>query len=238
MHLNLNKQIIITATILIAVIALFQFSHLDIFVQSFFYNFDSKSWLIDKDEPILKFFLYDGMKIFLILIAVAILFSLIFLRKKKIIQEYKKGLIIVLLSAIFIPLMIGSLKAISNTPCPCNIVNFNGIYPDIKVFDSYPKDFVQPSKAKCWPAGHASGGFALLSLFFLFKSQKNRKKSIIFALLVGWSMGLYKMFVGDHFLSHTIITMVLSWLIILLIVKLTEKFERYNFEKSTKIQLL
>ncbi len=51
-------------------------------------------------------------------------------------------------------------------------------------------------------------------------------------------MGLYKMFVGDHFLSHTIITMVLSWLIILLIVKLTEKFERYNFEKSTKIQLL
>ena len=73
-----------------------------------------------------------------------------------------------------------------------------------------------------------------LVYFFLFKSQRIEKKSIIFALLVGWSMGLYKMFVGDHFLSHTIITMVLSWLIILLIVKLTEKFERYNFEKSTK----
>ena len=109
---NLNKQIVITATLLIAVVALFQFSDLDIFVQNFFYNFDSKSWLINKDEPILKFFLYDGMKIFLILIGVAILFSLIFLRKKKVIQEYKKGLIIVLLSAIFVPLMIGSLKAV------------------------------------------------------------------------------------------------------------------------------
>ena len=226
MHLNLNKQIIITATILIAVIALFQFSHLDIFVQSFFYNFDSKSWLIDKDEPILKFFLYDGMKIFLILIAVAILFSLIFLRKKKIIQEYKKGLIIVLLSAIFIPLMIGSLKAISNTPCPCNIVNFDGIYPDIKVFDSYPKDFVQPSKAKCWPAGHASGGFALMACFFLFKTQLNKKRALGVALVVGWSMGLYKMLLGDHFLSHTIITMIMAWLIILIIVKLTQFKQR------------
>ena len=95
--------------------------------------------------------------------------------------------------------------------------------------------FVQKSKIKCWPAGHASGGFALLSLFFLFKTEKNRKKSIVFALIVGWSMGLYKMFVGDHFLSHTIITMVLSWLLILLIVKIIEKFERYKLEKSTKI---
>ena len=226
MQKNLTKQIVITVMLLIAVIALFQFSNLDIFVQNFFYNFESKVWLIDKDEPILKFFLYDGMKIFLILIAVAILFSLVFLRKKRLIQEYKKGLIIVLLSAIFVPLMIGSLKAISNTPCPCNIVNFNGVYPDIKVFDSYPKDFIQPSKAKCWPAGHASGGFALMALFFLFKTPKNQKKALIGALIVGWSMGSYKMLLGDHFLSHTLITMIMAWLIILIIVKLTQFKQR------------
>ncbi|MBU0924005.1 phosphatase PAP2 family protein [bacterium] len=226
MQKNLTKQIIITVMLLIAVIALFQFSDLDIFIQNFFYNFELKVWLIDKDEPILKFFLYDGMKIFLILIAVAILFSLVFLRKKRLIQEYKKGLIIVLLSAIFVPLMIGSLKAISNTPCPCNIVNFNGVYPDIKVFDSYPKDFIQPSKAKCWPAGHASGGFALMALFFLFKTPKNQKKALIGALIVGWSMGSYKMLLGDHFLSHTLITMIMAWLIILIIVKLTQFKQR------------
>lgn len=226
MQKNLTKQIIITVMLLIAVIALFQFSDLDIFIQNFFYNFELKVWLIDKDEPILKFFLYDGMKIFLILIAVAILFSLVFLRKKRLIQEYKKGLIIVLLSAIFVPLMIGSLKVISNTPCPCNIVNFNGVYPDIKVFDSYPKDFIQPSKAKCWPAGHASGGFALMALFFLFKTPKNQKKALIGALIVGWSMGSYKMLLGDHFLSHTLITMIMAWLIILIIVKLTQFKQR------------
>lgn len=223
---NLNKHIIITAILLVAVIALFQFSNLDIFVQSFFYNFDTKNWLINKDEPILKFFFYDGIKNLLILFAVIIFFSLIFLRKKELIQEYKKGLIIVLLAAIFVPVIIGSLKAITNTPCPCNIIYFNGTYPDIKVFDTYPKDFIQTSKAKCWPAGHASGGFALMALFFLFKTPINQKRALISALVIAWGMGTYKMLLGDHFLSHSIITMIMAWLIILIIVKFTQLKQR------------
>lgn len=232
---NLNKHIIITAILLIAVIALFQFTNLDIFVQSFFYNFDTKNWMIDKSEPILKFFFYDGIKNSLILFAVAILFSLLFLRKKNFVQEYKKGLIIVLLSAIFVPVLIGSLKAVTNTPCPCNIIYFNGTYPDKKVFDSYPKDFVQKSKVKCWPAGHASGGFALMALFFLFKTAKNQKRALIGALIIAWSMGIYKMLLGDHFLSHTIITMLMAWFIILIIVKLTQFKQKDKIEESTKI---
>jgi len=223
---NNNKQIVITAFILIAVIALFQFTQLDIFVQNLFYNFEAKKWIIDKDEPLLKFFFYDGIKNLLIVFAFAIFLSLVFLRKNELVQEYKKGLIIVLLAAIFVPSIIGSLKAITNTPCPCNIVHFNGIYPDVKVFDSYPKDFVQPSKAKCWPAGHSSGGFALMALFFLFKTPTNQKKALAGALVIAWSMGTYKMLLGDHFLSHTIITMLMSWIIILIIVKLVKFKQR------------
>ena len=61
-----NGQIIITAFLLIAVIALFQLTELDIFVQNFFYNFETQNWIIDKNEPILKFFFYDGIKILFI----------------------------------------------------------------------------------------------------------------------------------------------------------------------------
>ena len=232
---NNNKQIVITAFLLIAVIALFQFSNLDIFVQSFFYDFDKKSWLIDKNEPILKFFFYDGIKNLLLFFGLLILVSLIFFRKNILVQEYKKGLIIVLLSAILVPSIIGFLKDITNTPCPCNIVYFNGTYPDKKVFDSYPKDFIQKSKVKCWPAGHASGGFALMALFFLFKTPKNQKKALFVALIIGWSMGTYKMLLGDHFFSHTIITMLMAWLIILIIVEFIQTKQRQKIEKSTKI---
>lgn len=232
---NNNKQIVITAFLLIAVIALFQFSNLDIFVQSFFYDFEKKSWLIDKNEPILKFFFYDGIKNLLLFFGLLILVSLIFFRKHILVQEYKKGLIIVLLSAILVPSIIGFFKDITNTPCPCNIVYFNGTYPDKKVFDSYPKDFIQKSKVKCWPAGHSSGGFALMALFFLFKTPKNQKKALFVALIIGWSMGTYKMLLGDHFFSHTIITMLMAWLIILIIVKFIQTKQRQKIEKSTKI---
>ena len=232
---NMNKQILLTTILLIVVICLFQFTNLDIFIQSFFYDFESKNWLIDKNEPILKLFLYDGLKKAIIIFNVLILIALIFFRKKQIIQEYKKGLLIVLLSAIFIPSIIGTLKAITNTPCPCNIINFGGTYPDIKVFDKYPEDFIQKSKAKCWPAGHASGGFALMSLFFLFKKPKHQKIALIGIIILAWSMGTYKMLLGDHFLSHTIITMLLAWIIILTIVKFTTYTQRQNIEKPTKI---
>ncbi len=57
-----NKQIAITILLLVFVIALFQFTDFDIYIQSFFYDFETKSWIIDKNEPILKFLLYDGLK--------------------------------------------------------------------------------------------------------------------------------------------------------------------------------
>lgn len=232
---NLNKQLIISTFLLIFVIGFFQFTNIDIIIQNYFYNFETKSWLIDKDEPILKFFLYDGLKKGLIIFGVFILILLIFFRKYEFVKEYKKGLIILLLSSIFVPTIVGSLKAITNTPCPCNIEHFGGEYPDIKVLDKYPEDFIQKSKAKCWPAGHASGGFALMALFFFFKNPRNQFFGLIGAITLGWSMGTYKMLLGDHFLSHTIITMILAWIIILTIVKLTQLKEKEKLEKSTKI---
>lgn len=231
----MNKNILITSIIVVFIIILFELSDFDIFVQNFLYDFESKTWLVNKSEPIFKFFFYDGIKVVLIILALSLLFSLIFLRKKRLIQEYKKGLIIVLLSLVFVPLIIGSLKAVTNTPCPCNIEHFNGNYPNIKVFDTYPKDFVQQSKAKCWPAGHASGGFALMALFFLFKKPLNQKKGLIIGLSIGWMMGIYKMIIGDHFLSHTIITMLSAWLIILIIAKFIYNNKGTQNEKPTKI---
>ena len=230
---SINFQIIITAILLIVVISLFELTNLDIFIQNYFYNFDTSKWILNKNEPILKFLLYDGLKKALILFAVSILFILIFLRKNERIKKYKKGLIIVLLSAIIIPITIGSLKAVSNTPCPKNIDFFGGNYPNIKVFESYPSNFVQEKKAKCWPAGHASGGFALLSLFFLFKKRKNKILIVSFSFVLAWSMGLYKMLIGDHFLSHTIITMLIAWIEILIIAKIIYKYKGNKSEKPT-----
>jgi membrane-associated PAP2 superfamily phosphatase len=74
-----------------------------------------------------------------------------------------------------------------------------------------------------------SGSFALMALFFLFKNPINQRLALGVALIVGWSMGTYKMLLGDHFLSHTIITMLMAWLIILIIVKFVQNKIKVNY---------
>ena len=224
--MNSKRHIFLTFILLIASILFFGFSSLDKTVQDLFYNSNSQEWLLDKHLEPYKFIFYDGIKKLLILFALSILIALLFFRRKELVQHYKRGLLIVLLSAIFIPLITGALKKSTNMPCPKNEIHYGGIYPSTKVWEHYPKSFEQPSKIRCFPAGHASGGFALLSLFFLFKSRRNKIKALILALSVGWSMGMYKMMIGDHFLSHTIITMLLAWLIVLIIASLLKEKEK------------
>ena len=104
-------------------------------------------------------------------------------------------------------------------PCPKNEILYGGSMPRTAVWQKYKEPFNKMPHIACWPAGHASGGFALLSLYFFFKSKRKRRVAIITALIVGWAMGLYKMLIGDHFLSHTVITMLIAWLLILIIAK-------------------
>ena len=222
--LTINKQIFITILMIFFTIILFAYTNLDEIVQDYLYNFNTHNWILDRNMQPYKFIFYDGIK--KLLIAIGVLFLFAFFMKK--FKEYKKGILIVVLSAIIIPVFIGFLKRETNMPCPKNIVRYGGVYPKTKVWEHYPKGFHKP-RIKCWPAGHASGGFALMSLFFLYKRKRNKIIGLLVGISIGWAMGIYKMMIGDHFLSHTILTMLIAWLIILINAKLVNKF--FIFDK-------
>lgn len=226
-----TKNILLTALALLATILFFGLSGADIAIQSHFYNPQTHQWLVDSNNAVLKFVFYDGIKRLLILIGVVILVGLIVGWKRPSLQPYRRGLIILLASSVFVPLVIGSLKAVTNMPCPKNVETFGGTYPHTCVWEKYGNNECLKEKQKCWPAGHASGGFALMALVFLFRTKKAKMAALALALTVGWSMGTYKMLIGDHFLSHSVITMVLAWLIILLIARGVE----WVFKRNIKI---
>ncbi len=218
--MSINREILLTLLILIFTIILFGVTNIDIFVQDYFFDTDKNSWILDRNLEPWKSIFYVGIKKVLILFALSLLISLLFFRKYRVIQEYKKGILIVISSFILIPAILATLKKVTNMPCPKNEIHYGGKMVRTAVWESYPEKYKNMKRIACWPAGHASGGFALLSLFFLFKSRKNKIIVLITALIIGWSMGIYKMAIGDHFLSHTLITMILAWLIILIIVKI------------------
>ncbi|MDD4856252.1 MAG: phosphatase PAP2 family protein [Sulfuricurvum sp.] len=213
------KQLWLTAIVLIAAVLFFGLSGADIWVQKHFYNPLTHQWIVDSNNTVPKFIFYDGIKRLLIVVAVFFLLGLIVGWKKEWMKSYRRGVVIVVLSSIAVPFVVGSLKAVTNMPCPKNLDIFEGAYPHTCVWEKYPSAVCHIEKQKCWPAGHASGGFALLSLIFLFHSRKNKIIAGTVAMVIGWSMGSYKMLIGDHFLSHTVITMILAWLLILLIAR-------------------
>ena len=212
-----KRHIILTGILLLLSVLFFGLSDFDKTIQDYFFNPLSHSWLLDGDVEPYHFIFYSGIKKLLILIAVSFLVALLFFRKTTLVQNYKKGILIVILSSIFVPVTVGGLKKTTNMPCPKNEIHYGGEYPRTTVWQSYPPKYASMEKIACWPAGHASGGFALMSLFFLFKRRRNKYIALFSALVIGWSMGSYKMIIGDHFFSHTWITMVLAWLIILII---------------------
>jgi len=217
--MSLNKQIVLTTLVLIVTIIFFGINDFDLSVQNMFFNTKTHMWILHPYAQPYKMIFYTGAKRSLIAFALILLLILIIYRKTQIIKTYKKGIMLILLSAIFVPSITGILKSHTNMPCPRDEIPYGGLYPRTAVWECYPEDFKLP-QTKCWPAGHASGGFALLSLFFLFKKRKNRFIALGISLSIAWSMGLYKMIIGDHFLSHTLITMILAWLIILILQKI------------------
>ena len=55
-----------------------------------------------------------------------------------------------------------------------------------------------------------SSGFTLYAWAFLPRLKNYRWQIAAGVTLLAWAMGLYKMAIGDHFLSHTVVSMFLG----------------------------
>ena len=209
---------------LIATILFFEITSVDVVVQRWFFDAEIDSWIIESDQPWLRFIFYDGVK--KLYFGIVIIFSVLIFSPslarfglpvacaKSFDQQTLK---VILVSLILIPLFVNGLKAVTNVPCPKDLALFGGNYPHITLFRGYPPEFLQQGPIRCYPAGHASGGFALMALSLLGKTRRAQTTIASAACVLGWVVGLYKMGIGDHFLGHTAVTMLIAMIVILLV---------------------
>ena len=118
------------------------------------------------------------------------------------------------------------LVATSAHSCPWDLVQFGG-----KAF-SYPLLGAVPMESgpgRCFPGGHASSGFSLMALFFLYWPTRPRMAWLCWggAIALGLVMGYGQMMRGAHFLSHNLWSGWWVWLAQLLVygcvTRLTDK---------------
>ncbi|MDR1284949.1 MAG: phosphatase PAP2 family protein [Campylobacteraceae bacterium] len=229
--MSIKKQIIITFLLLIAVILAEQFTSLDIRIQNLFFDFSTCSWILEKNVNIvLHFLFYSGIKVLLIGLSVLAIGLFAYSFKNKKLKHYRYSCLLFTLAMILVPSILAGAKKYTNVYCPVQLSYYCGDKPYAKALSHYPIDY-DNNKGRCFPAGHASGGFALMALFFCFKRKKYKTAGLIAGLSLGWVMGIYQILRGEHFLSHTLVTMFGAWLIILCLVfslnKIKKKFATF-----------
>ncbi|MAZ02166.1 MAG: phosphoesterase [Sneathiella sp.] len=220
-------QLAISALLLALVIVLFEYTGLDFRISDNFFN--GTTWIIDANQPVARFFFYNMPRWLLIAYGsgLCILFLLSFVLKPC--EKFRtRKILFIILCAILIPLTVGTGKKITNVYCPYQLTEYGGTKPHLWPFEERVSD----DSGKCFPAGHASAGFALLLFIPLARTRKGMVMAG--AMTAGWIMGGYQMLNGRHFLSHTLVTMLLSWMIVCLLYFLVveSRFFKGNWLKS------
>jgi membrane-associated PAP2 superfamily phosphatase len=112
-------------------------------------------------------------------------------------------------TALLSVLLVSSLKAFSTTSCPWDLAAFGGVARHVSHWSWLPDG----GSGRCFPAGHASSGFAFIGGYFVWRrhSMVMARRWLVLALLAGFTLGLGQQLRGAHFMSHTLWTGWLCW---------------------------
>lgn len=132
---------------------------------------------------------------------------------------------IVGLSAGLVPLVTSLLKQASNSHCPWDLARYGGVQPYIRLLESLPSG---AGAGHCLPAGHASTSLWLVALAVFWLPGNPRRAAAVAAagLSVGFAMGWVQQLRGAHFLTHTLWSVWIAVLVVLVTIVLMDAIGR------------
>lgn len=128
--------------------------------------------------------------------------------------EWRRPLVVLLGSVLASIAVVASLKYSIPMDCPWNLAAYGGDLPPIGLFESRPAGLPHNS---CFPAAHASSGFAWVALYFflLRVAPRWRHAGLAIGLGLGFVFGLSQELRGAHFQSHDLTSLMICWTIAL-----------------------
>lgn len=181
------------------------------------------SWLWDertKNFPanshwFFTIFVHEVMKIAVIVLGSGAFFLFLGGFARPGLAKWRRPALLVVLCVAAGPALVGWLKSISPRHCPWDLELYGGSEPWARLWDPLPAG---SRPGKCFPSGHASGGFALASLYFALRPSDPAlaRKTLWFALSYGMSMGLARCAMGAHFPSHVLASLLVAWTVCVL----------------------
>jgi len=164
-----------------------------------FYSWEGDTWKF-KNAWITAVLIHMGGKylsIAFLLIVISLWISSFFISTLK---AWKYRFCYVLVASISGTILVSIGKSLSNISCPWDFSRYGGSLEYIPLLEQL---WVR-NGSHCFPAGHASAGFAWVSLYFLGRHLHTawRWGGLAAALLLGTIFGVSQQLRGAHFISH------------------------------------
>jgi len=206
------------AVIAVVVLGVFESTDLDRRIQDLFY------------DPVARRFPYrvttwfdtifhDFGRFSVIALAVALVAGIAWSWRRPALAPWRLGFLYAALCLAAGPVAVAQLKHVSPIHCPNQLEIYGGDQPYVRLFETPP---ATSKPGHCWPGGHSSGGFAMMSLYFVFR---RRRPKLAFAwlgggFLYGFGLGFSRVVQGSHFLSHNLWAALVCWTIALVLYEL------------------
>jgi len=138
----------------------------------------------------------------------------LFARSRPALAEWRRPLAYLLLATLLAVSLVSGLKSLTNMDCPWDLSRYGGAVAFYGLFDARPPGL---DRGVCFPAGHASGGYAWVALYFFFLQVRPRLRwrGLALGLGVGLVFGISQQLRGAHFFSHDVWTLGISWFVAL-----------------------
>lgn len=158
--------------------------------------------------------LHHWPKYAVVLIAVLALAGFVLSYRIPALQPERRVLLFLFLALALAPASVSALKSVSGKYCPWDLEQYGGFAPYSRLLEPAPPSF---KAGRCFPAGYASTGFALMAFYFVGRARRQprlARAGLATGLAAGAVLGLGRMLQGAHFLSHVLWSGLVCWIVI------------------------
>lgn len=114
------------------------------------------------------------------------------------------------LSVLLATALVSWMKSWTGVHCPWDLSRYGGTQAWHDLFHAIAAN---AGHGGCFPAGHASAGYAWVALYFFFADLRPRRRwlGLAIGLGAGAVFGIAQQLRGAHFLSHDLTALILCW---------------------------
>lgn len=206
-----RQHLLVPGMLFILAVMLIELFHIDLALSQWLFHLEGgvdgwplrSAWLTEK-------LIHVGGRDLVILLGVILISLLALSSKKATLAYYRRGLIFLLMSVLSSVILVRLGKSFIHLDCPWHLKIFGGAADYFSLFS--PKVDAN-SPGQCFPAGHSSGGYAWVALYFFALSYAPRYRwlGLGFGLGLGVIFGVAQQLRGAHFLSHDVWSLAIAW---------------------------